>query len=73
MSSITLAARVHTLDGRVAAAGADGRRVRGTRRRRDGQRPISARKSVVGFSGREYGRSYTGKEVVREIDWLMDM
>ena len=67
VSSITLGgAGAHTrrLCARPAQLGRRCRRVGG---RRDSQRSLAA-KSVVALPKREYGRLYTGKEVVREID-----
>ena len=70
VSSMTLAARVHTLDGRALPGHADGCGIRRTGRRRHCQRSL---KSVVSVARSGYVRPYTGKEVVREIDSLLDM
>ena len=70
VSSMTLAARVHTLDGRELPERSAGGRVRRPRRRRDCERSL---KSVVGVALNGYLRQYTRKEVVREIDSLLDM
>ena len=48
VSSITLAARVHTLDGKPLRPGAVGRRNRRTRRRRDRLRSLSAEPTKIG-------------------------
>ena len=69
VSSITLAARVHTLDGKPLPPCADGGRIRRTGRRRHRQRSLARRENRLSrVRMREYGRSYTGKEVVRQID-----
>ena len=67
ISSMTLAARVHTLDGRplppapMAAEFAE---------LVDAAIVSDRVKSVVGVGASRVGRAYTGKEVVREIDSL---
>ncbi len=69
LSSVTLAARVHTLDGvplRPAPRAAEVAELVDAAILRD--RLSGRRKLVVGLGVREYGRSYTGKEVVRQID-----
>ena len=66
VSSMTLAARVHTLDGRRLPRFADGRGIRRTGRRRDRQRSLSAEfccglAQTAGTVGRTQGRRWSAK------------
>ena len=68
VSSITLAARVHTLDGRPLPPAAVGRGGGRAGRRGDRQRSLTREKPLAHPRLREYGRPYTRKEVVRELE-----
>ena len=79
VSSITLAARVHTLDGRPLAPGAVGRRGGRTGRRGDRQRSLTRDETVgetpapdAGTVGRTQGRRWSGtlRVILGHVRWL---